>query len=186
MAIAVFVVMMFSAVRSESFMAGRVDGNRVYYSASNTYAVDSSFVYIGTFESDQTITAQNSQTNKSTRLLINEVFAKRYGTTNELVELFIAQWNKLPNRWHVTEPGPMKERIYEFRPTKFTGLSAFLESKGYTYTDVFHGGMMLGFGYNDTYTRYYFAVAKSTIPKDVTDNDGFLRTAFSNAVKLEQ
>ena len=175
---------MVHAGKAQAFLLGRVDGHTVAYSTGQTYVVDSSFEYIGSFTSESNTTAVN-QLKQDANLLVNEVFGKRHNDTNELVMIFIGQWMKLPNRWRVSEPGPMPEKLYGFKPTRFTGLADFLNSKGYTFSTDFYGGLLKGNGYLDTYTKYYFAVANTIIPTGAENND-YVRTAFHDNIKLAQ
>lgn len=162
-------------------MSTRVDGNNVYYTAGQMYAIDAEFVYIGAFTTTESVKAMN-KLDVSTYQIINEVFGLSYNGTNELVQLFIAQWVKMPSGWKVGEPGPINAKYYDFKPTRFTGLADFLQNKGFTYSNEFYGGLMIGTGYSDTYTRYYFAISKSTIPKSV-DNVEYLKSTFTEKVK---
>jgi len=169
---------------AQAFLLGRVDGHTVAYTTGQTYVVDGSFEYIGSFTSESNTKAVN-QLKQDANLLVNEVFGKRHNNTNELVMIFIGQWMKLPNRWRVSDPGPMPEKLYGFKPTRFTGLADFLNSKGYTFPADFHGGLLMGNGYLDTYTKYYFAVANTIIPNGAEKNE-YVRTAFNDNIKPAQ
>ena len=93
------------AGEAQAVMLGRVDGQKVYYSAEKTYLVDSSFVYIGSYTSDRNASATN--TLKQTSLVVlNEVFAKKHNDTNEIVAIFhrpVAEAAHQMARWC---PGP--------------------------------------------------------------------------------
>jgi len=167
--------------RSSIAMTGRVEGNCVYYSADKVYELAPDFVYIGSFTSTVNMKAEN-QLNVSSYLLINEVFGKKFNNTNELVEIFIAQYEKLPDRWRVATPGPMNEKFYNFKPTRFTGLAEFLTEKGYTFSTDFFGGLLLGNGYLNTYTKFYFVVSNTVLPTG-KDKIEFIRTKFLECVK---
>lgn len=162
-------------------MSTRVEGHNVYYTAGQRYAIDGEFVYIGTFTTSKSVKAMN-KLDVSTYQIINEVFGLSYNGTNELVQLFIAQWVKMPPDWKVGEPGPIDSKYYDFKPTRFTGLADFLNSKGYTFSTEFYGGLMIGTGYRDSYTKYFFAISKSTMPTEV-DKTEYLKSTFDKKVK---
>ena len=170
---------------AQAFMMGRVDGNRVSYSAEKEYIVDSSYKYIGTYTTSVNVVATNNSANLNSNTLINEVYGKLYGDTNEIIEIFIAQWVKLPNKWRVSTPGPIKENLYDFKVSRFLGLAAFLTEKGYTYPVEFFGGTLDGFGYLDTYTKHYFAIAITTMPP-TSDRTDVVRSTYAKNIKPAQ
>lgn len=168
---------------STTALAGlsRVEGHKVYYSAERAYTVDPEYVYIGSYSEIETTASMERATKLSSRTYINEVFGLKYNGTNELVELFIAQWHQVPNSWRVGEPGPIPTKYYDFKPARFKGLSDFLTSKGYTFSTDFYGGMMMGYGENITYTKYYFAIANTVLPKGV-DKKEHLQSVFAKKI----
>ncbi len=170
------------ADNAQALMLGRVDGHTVYFNAEQAYVVDSSFEYIGSYTS-QLSTKALDQLKQGSKTLVHEVFGKRHNDTNELVMIFIAQWQKFPDRWRVSEPGPIREKMYDFMPTRFTGLADFLKSKGYTYSTNFYGGLLIGNGYLDTYTKYFFAVANTIIP-EISGKADYVRAVFNENIKL--
>lgn len=162
-------------------MTGRVEGNKIYYSAEKTYEIGQEFIYIGSFASSITKKANNKLAMQPD-FITNEVFGKRYNNTNELTELFIAQYEVLPNEWRVATPGPMNEKLYNFKPTRFSGLAEFLAEKGYTFSNNSFGGLLLGNGYIGTYTKFYFVVSNTSLPSGKDKRD-FLRAKFMESIK---
>jgi hypothetical protein len=168
------------AVNAQAFMTGRVDGHKVYYSAEQAYMVDASFEYIGSYTTNLNIQASDVL-KQVAKIYQTEVFGKRHNGTNELDTLFIARWEKLPDGWRWHNPGPLKESLYEFKVPRFTGLEEFLREKGFTFTDKFYGGILLGTIWRETTTKYFFCVSQGSIPQNV-DKAEFVRSAFRASI----
>lgn len=164
-----------------SFMTGRVDGNNVFYSTGKSYFVDPSFKYIGTFS--------RQYTNKEVGSLRSadhtenfEIFGRQYNDTNELVEIFIAAWDKLPSRWNYLPKGKLEENYYEFKVTRFTGLLEFLKERGYTTSNEFYGGLVLGYNELNISTKYYLVIANSIFPLGV-DKNNYVKEQFGRVIR---
>lgn len=164
-----------------SFMLGRVEGNSVHYSTGKSYTVDSTFIYIGTFQ-DQYDTKEFGSLKTAPHILNYEVFGKKYNDTNELIEIFIASWDKLPSGWTYHPRGPLDEKLYSFKVTRFNGLAQFLTNKGYTFSSEFFGGIMRGFNERNVSTTYMFVVANSVMPTEI-DKSEYVKTRFASIIK---
>lgn len=181
--LAVLVAVLAAPCGAEAAMLGKVDGQRVYYSASETYRVADSFIYIGTFSSEVDGMSR-SGLRFARAVYTNFVFGKRYNDTNELVEIFITRWEELPSGWRLPNPGQIPEYYYNFKVTRFTGLREFLNEKGFTFSSVFYGGRMKGYVRDGTSVQHYFAKATTVMPQDA-DKTEQVRQSYYQAIVLE-
>lgn len=167
--------------KANALMVGNVDGNKIYYSPSTSFEIDNTFQYAGSYRSSYESKGID-MVKTATHLLTYEVFVKIDPARKEVVELFIACWDRLPTKWNYLPKGDVKEKLYPFNVNRFAGLADFLKSKGFTAAKAFHGGVMKGYNEGNTSTLYYFAVAYTTIPANIEENE-YVRQRFAASVR---
>lgn len=156
-------------------------GHSVAFTTDISYEVDPALEYLGSYTHSRLVKAENALKQEA-EVYTFAVFAKRAPETGEASELFIVSWRKLPSGWRASKTGELATSFYDFKPERFTGLAAFLDARKIAHPGPYFGGMPLGYGSADRYTRFYYAVRAADIPQGA-DRTAHLLESFRANVK---